>query len=211
MAVVTISRQAGGNGILVGQTLAKNLGYSYVDKEKIGSIMREYGFSEFDKVYDSKPTVWDSLESHRTQTLSFLQEVETAVAAHGNVVLAGRGGFALLREYDDVLNVRIKAPRAFRIEQLIQRKGWSRVEAENYVQKNDELRKSFVENYVRISYTDTTYFDIILDSSLVPPHHCVEVLVEATKSLEKRTTSFSVKGVAVNPVLADFVRQVLEA
>jgi len=97
MGVITISRQMGSEGTYVGKRLAETLGLKYVDKQELGKIMREYGFSSFDEVYDSKPNFWERFDLQRSSTVDFLIQAMKAVAKVGDVVLLGRGGFGLFR------------------------------------------------------------------------------------------------------------------
>ena len=57
MAVITISRKLGSMGTYIGKKLAEELGYDYVDKIRISKIMKEYGFSKFDNIYDTVPAI----------------------------------------------------------------------------------------------------------------------------------------------------------
>lgn len=210
MAVITISRQAGSNGTLIGQQIAEKLGYLYVDKTHIGKIMKEYGFSTFGQAYDSIPTFWEKVDKWRATTFDFLKEVEIAFAARDNVVMAGRGGYALLKDFDDVMNVRIKAPFEYRVEQVAKRKGMSIEAAREYTAEKDSVRRHFVESDIHFSYTDSTMFDIILDTSLISSQDCVDMLVKAVKTMENRKTEKSVTLIEINPVLKGYIDQLFK-
>ncbi|HHT81608.1 MAG TPA: cytidylate kinase-like family protein, partial [Spirochaetales bacterium] len=97
MGVITISRQMGSEGTYIGKRLATELGLKYVDKQELGLIMREYGFSLFDEVYDTKPNFWERFDLERVSTVEFLIQAMRATAKVGDVVMLGRGGFGLFQ------------------------------------------------------------------------------------------------------------------
>jgi cytidylate kinase len=110
MAVLTISREIGSQGAEIGRMVAEKLNYHFADKQVMLNVFHQYGFKPFDKVYDKPTSFWDQFDSMRKMTLENLNAVIEALAHHGNMVIVGRGSFAVLHDLADVLNVRIQAP-----------------------------------------------------------------------------------------------------
>ncbi|MDY0289972.1 MAG: cytidylate kinase-like family protein [Sphaerochaeta sp.] len=211
MAVITISRKLGSMGTYIGRKLAERIGYDYVDKQCLSLIMKEYGFSKFDNIYDAIPSFTDHFDEYRDNTIKFLATVIMAVAQHDNVVIAGRGSFGLLNSYSDVINVRITAPVNCRIKRVMEQRKISEVEAREVVEHNDLVRRHFVESDFRFNYANTADFDLILDTSIVPPDLCVDWLEQIyAVSQEKRQDSrHSIKTIEVEGVLENHVRDML--
>lgn len=185
MSVITISRQMGSEGTLIGKKLAKELGLKYVDKQELGKIMREYGFSLFDEVYDSQPNFWDRFDLERASTVTFLTQAMRAVAKCGNVVMLGRGGFGLFQNYADVLNVRIQAPFSLRVDRKIQEHGIKRVEGEALLHKFDHIRESFIASDMDFNANDAQMFDIVYNTEVVQPDDAVASIKVAYAHLLK--------------------------
>ena len=57
MAVITVSRQLGSHGGRIARALAGELGYDLVDKGVVNRVIRQYGLTRLDAVYDHKPKV----------------------------------------------------------------------------------------------------------------------------------------------------------
>ncbi|MDC7226500.1 MAG: cytidylate kinase-like family protein [Spirochaetales bacterium] len=212
MAVITISRKLGSMGTYVGKKLAEKLGYDYVDKIGLSKIMKEYGFSKFDNIYDTVPGFWEKYDQYRDMTINFLAEVILAVAHHDNVVIAGRGSFGLLDMFSDVINIRIKAPEACRIHRLMEDRNISEPEAKKVIKANDRVRRSFVESDFRFDYNNSTEFDLILDTSIIPPDMCVDWLAQAYEVTNGKRDDDrpSVTSIGVEKVLVKHVDEMLE-
>lgn len=212
MAVITISRKLGSMGTYIGRKLAERLGYDYVDKERLSKIMKDYGFSKFDNIYETVPGFWEKYDEYRDMTINFLAEVILAVAHHGNVVIAGRGSFGLLDAFSDVINIRIKAPKSCRVHRVMEDRNITEDEAKKIVKQNDKVRRSFVESDFRFDYNNSTEFDLILDTSIVPPDMCVEWLAQAYDATNGKRDDDrpSVSTLKIEPVLVKHVEKMLE-
>jgi cytidylate kinase len=212
MAVITISRKLGSMGTYVGRKLAEKLGYDYIDKNHLSKIMKEYGFSKFDNIYDTLPSMRERYDEYREMTINFLAEVILAVAQHDNVVIAGRGSFGLLDSYSDVINIRIKAPESCRVHRIMEDRNLSDRDARTLVRENDKVRRSFVESDFRFDYNNSTEFDLILDTSIIPPDLCVDWISQAydVTNGKRDDDRPSVKTLEIERVLVKHVSEMLE-
>lgn len=216
MAVITISRKLGSRGDDIAEKAAQTLGYHYVDKAFIEAVLSQYGLVEFGAEYDSIPSFWEKFdaqkEERREMMVSMLNRVMRAVAQHGNVVILGRSGFFLFEGYTDVLNVRIQAPRTFRIEQMMQRRKITRDEAEAIVRHGDEVRSTFVKSFYNIQWDVCNTFDLLIDTSKIPVDMAIKWLVEAARELEgkRRDKEPTTASIQVDPILAAAVSKTLK-
>ncbi len=216
MAVITVSRKVGSRGDYIAKEVAQTLGYHYVDKAFIGEVLSQYGLVEFDKEYENIPSFWEKFdaqkEERREMMVSMLNRVMRAVAQHGNVVILGRSGFFLFEGYTDVLNVRIQAPLSFRIEQVMQREKVTRDEAEAIVKRGDEVRATFVKSFYNIQWDVCNTFDLLIDTSKIPPEMAVNWLVAAARELEGkgRDREPTTAAIQVDPILAAAVSKTLK-
>ncbi len=214
MGVITISRQMGSEGTYIGKKLAKELGLKYVDKQELGTIMREYGFSFFDEVYDSKPNFWERFDLERASTVDFLIQAMQAVAKVGDVVLLGRGGFGLFQDYADVLNVRLQAPFSLRVDRKMQEHGLKRLEGEALLHKFDQIRTSFIQSDLNFNAHDTDMYDIVFNTGVVKVDDAVACIASAyTELLKNKRFGIERKAssLTVDPLLLKHVETMLAA
>jgi cytidylate kinase len=189
MAVITISREFGSEGSLIAQRAAQALGYHVADKGTLETILSEYGLLEFDRMYSSIPGFWDRFDAHRmerrTMLIGMLNQAIIALANHGNIVIVGRGGFAVLAGLADVLHVRIQAPLPLRIHRVMEEPSIAEPSrAEILVKENDRLQKGFVESAYGAQWESVKGFDLVIDTGKISPELASAWIVEAAKALE---------------------------
>ena len=216
MSVITISREFGSEGDTVAEKVAQRLGYHLVDKEMIGSLLSQYGMVEFDKEYDELPGFWERFDSQREQRrelmADMLNQVIRAMARNGNVVIIGRSGFAILRDFADVLNVRIQSPLAIRINRVMAQQEVTTEQAETMVKEGDKVRSAFIESFYKVQWDTASAFDLVLDTSKVSPEMVVTWLIDAAKALSERIADDrpTCSSIQVDPILAGAVSDALK-
>lgn len=212
MSVITISMKVGSEGSHIAEKIAQTLGYHFADKTTIGKVLSQYGLVEFDKEYDSAPGFWARFDAQREERrklmVDMLNRVILALAHHGDMVILGRGGFAVLGGFADVLNVRIQAPLPIRIKRVMEQQNITEPErAEAFVTENDRVRIAFVESWYGVRWDTASPFDLVIDTGKIPPELATTWLVEANrvakerKGGDERTTGT----IQVDPILASAV------
>lgn len=215
MGVVTISREFGSVSEDFGAQVARGLKYHFVDKEFIARLLDQYGLIEFEAEYETRPGFWERLAGDpyhlRSEMVNMLNRVVHAVAYHGNVVIQGRSGFAILRDFADVLHVRLQAPLDVRIANISMSRAVSYAEASAMVAKADEVRIAFVERFYGVPWGATHAFDLVLNTAKAPPEEALTLVVDVAQSFMANLGPCepSIASIAVHPVLAEAVSKQL--
>jgi cytidylate kinase len=185
MTIITISREFGSGGDLLAEQVARSLGYHLVDKAFISALLCQYGFAEFDVDYEMKPGFWEGFDIDKTERresmVRMLNQVVRAVAHHGNVVILGRSGYAILSGLADVLHVRLQAPLEDRIEMVRVGQNLSLDDAASLVREKDRIRTAFIESFYHVSWESSHAFDIAINTAVVPLDLATRWVVEAAK------------------------------
>jgi len=213
MAVITISREVGSLGTVIGNKAAELLGYRYVGKKTIEKVLQQYGFVQFDELYRSTPGFWAGLDDTNLLMISMLNQCIQALARHGDIVLVGRGGFAVLSDYADVLNVRVQAPLAVRVQHMMAREGAvDRQAVEEQVKANDRARTAFLQTFYGLQPDAAGAFDLVVDTGAISPEMAASWVVAATQALDQREgkAGSTTRQIEVDPILAKTVADVLE-
>ena len=185
MRVITISREFGSGGSLLAEKVASALGYHLVDKTFISEVLRQYGLAEFDIEYEKQPGFWEGFDTERYERrdlmVRMLNQVVRAVARHGNVVILGRSGYAILAGLADVLHVRLQAPFDDRVATVGAAKGISPADASVLVKAEDKIRRSFVESFYRTHWDAAHAFDIAINTAHVPIAQATDLVLQAAR------------------------------
>lgn len=210
MAVITVSRQLGSHGGRISRALAADLGYSFVDKAVINRVIRQYGLVELDLLYDHKPKIWELFNTNSALTIQMLNETIAAIAARGNVVILGRGGFKVLHGMADVLNVMVKAPEDVRVARISKRDGVSAEESAAVIKANDALRSRFCRLFYSADWADEFEFDLVVDTGVGSDDEAKAKIMEALAVLPPASEVDRTAAAAqVNPVLAGTIIEAL--
>ncbi|HAP57038.1 MAG TPA: cytidylate kinase-like family protein, partial [Sphaerochaeta sp.] len=134
----------------------------------------------------TRPGFWERFNLQRSVTIDFLLTVMRAFAKVGNVVLLGRGGFGLFQGYTDILNVRLKAPLSVRLERKQKEYGTTDIEARKALIEQELIRTSFVQTDLQYNQNDAALFDLVLDTSIVPPETASLWICDAYRQLMKK-------------------------
>jgi cytidylate kinase len=188
MSVITISRDFGSEGDYIAEKIAQALGYHFVDKEFFSTVLSEYGLIEFDKEYDVLPGFWEKFDAQRFRrredVVDMLNRIVRALAQHGNVVILGRSGFEVLREFADIVHVRLQAPLPVRIRRVMAELKIPLEQAEEVVKENDKVHVAFVQEYYKIPWDAVHAFDLVINTDKISPDLASSWLVEAVKALD---------------------------
>ncbi|MFT3847376.1 MAG: cytidylate kinase-like family protein [Propionivibrio sp.] len=215
MTVITISREFGSGGDLLAEKVAHALGYHLVDKAFVSAVLGQYGLAEFDSEYEKQPGFWEGFDTEKAERrdtmVRTLNQAVFAVARHGNVVILGRSGYAILAGLADVLHVRLQAPLEDRIEFVRQEQNVSLLEATALVKDKDSVRKAFIESFYRVPWDSSHAFDVALNMSRVPVNLATDWIVQAARrparNLDIRMTS---KQLEIDTVMQQAVAEKLK-
>ena len=183
--IITIGRQFGSGGRIVGKKLAEELGISYFDKELINLASKESGIcGEFFEKADEKNsgsilkalamgfsmnnTIFQNNDYLSNESLFQIQsDVIRKVAAEQSCILVGRCADYILRENPDCISVFISASPEDRIKRAMEYDNkLSKKDVEEYLHKADKSRASYYNYYTDKIWGAAESYDLCINSSL---------------------------------------------
>lgn len=211
MAVITVSREFGNQGDAIALGLAKKLGYAIVDKALLLKLLGEYGMVDFERFYESSHSAFDRLDRENKDKVQILNQAIEAFAHQDKVIIQGRGGFAVMQGYADVLNVLVKAPFERRVAEIMRRQKLTFEAAEAITLQNDKARTSFLQTYYGVSTAETYSFDLMIDSSVVTVEAAIDALADLAAGLNsaERPGLQTTAEIRVDSVMDRSVKQLL--
>jgi len=215
MPVITISREIYSEGSYIGEKVAEALGYHFVDKNTMEKVFAEHSIVQLGEVYNSGPGFWARFDDMRATTVKFLKQVILALASHGNMAIVGRGAFAVLSTFADVLNVRVQSPFPVRVRRAMEKERIAdRGRAEAVLREWDRERDAFVKTFYDVNWYDATAasaFDLVINTGKVPPNVAATWIIQAHTELNKKKPGrkLTTGTIEVDIALASTVSEVL--
>ncbi len=205
-SIITLGRQLGSNGKLIGKALAEKLGIPFFDKELIARSAKESGLSEhlFDGI-DEKPThslLYSLVMGVQSTKGLYYQyndmlngdnvfkiqaDVIRGIADEGPCILVGRCADYILRDNPHLVRLFLCADEEHRIKTLMTRDNMSEKEATSAVAKADKRRANYYNFYTNNTWGDVKNYDLCLNTGELSIEECVEIL---SAYIEKRETYF---------------------
>lgn len=177
--IITISRQAGSGGTILGKGLAKHFGFYYLDNEVLKSQAREWNREQSDD-WIMSPSMGSSFLTPALGGLPYLSdtwmmttdanlfraesEIMKQTAEKGSCIITGRCGSYLFREYEKHVSFFLYAEEERRIERLEQSLKFSREKAKKVIEKADKERARYYNRHTGEKWLDMTGYDLCVDT-----------------------------------------------
>lgn len=169
---VTISRQTGSGGAILGQTLADRLGWRLYDRALLEEMSEQTrtsseALAELEKgphnvLHDAIVMALDRSYPGHHGYLKAMIATLTQVGVRGNAVILGRGAHYLLPPACGV-RIRLIAPLEQRLEQVARARNLGLEDAAAWVRRADENQNSLVRNILHKDLDDPTAYDLVVN------------------------------------------------
>ncbi|MDR0569609.1 MAG: cytidylate kinase-like family protein [Clostridiales Family XIII bacterium] len=194
--VITISREFGSGGRVIGKRVADKMGIKFYDRALIRLIAEESGLAhEFiqssDESFTAKAPLYfavGDLYSHMSfapgsmslqdQIHMLLGDIIRDIAEKESCVIVGRSADYFLRGRDDCLNVFLHAHKDYKLKRLTETYGMPSNEAERSMEKTDKARANYYKYYSEQIWGQARNYHVSLDSGLLGDELCTDIITE---------------------------------
>jgi cytidylate kinase len=213
MPVVTIGRQFGAGGTSVGEMLARELHADLLEsriidevaqhlqlpKEEVeaedeqpGSLLARLlvalGSASSEPLVPPEAAAWqppntDPAFDTRKAVLEITQHVIQEAARTGNVVIVGRGGAYILRDFAGALHVFLRAATDVRVKAIMGRYNIaSEEEARRRLKRTDENWTDYIKQVYGHDRNLAAHYDLVLDTGRLGYKGTVATIITALKT-----------------------------
>ena len=172
--VITIAREYGSGGRLIGEELAKNLGIPFYDKELILLAAKKSGFSEEyirrSEQIKSASFLYSLYMTSQVLPMSdqiFLvqSKIIQELAEEGPCVIVGRCADYVLRNNPKCMNIFIHAPLEERIRRASEEYGETSANMEDFIRKQDKKRSSYYNYFSQNKWGNAKNYHLAVNST----------------------------------------------
>jgi len=191
MAILTLARKYGSGGREIGQAIAEQLKYDYIDRRRILDDMRAEGrqWEERAKYFDENyPNVWERYDWAYRGFVALNQRYFLNYALKDKAVIMGRGGNFLLKGIPFALRVRVIAPIEKRIEKVMEREGVNSENARWLIEKADHEMAGAIYLIYGRDWDSPAEYDMVFDTAVQPFGEIITSIKEALLEKERLNT-----------------------
>ena len=181
MTAITISRQLGSWGDEVAKAIAERLDFQVTCRELINQAARRSRAPEMALAYIDDLGLLGLQPSTKARRSyhEAIQSVMEEAANKGNIVIIGRAGQVILRDFPDVLHVKVIAPAALRAARIANKLNISIEAANAQVSASDRARRNYLQRYYDARWDDPELYDIIVNTQRLSPDQAACLICQA--------------------------------
>lgn len=199
--IITISREYGSGGRLVGRQVADALDIPFYDKELIALVAKESGydlkFVEETGEYSASSNILFNLATgsmanyiaysetpmSMADQLHILQsKIIREIADTGPCVIVGRAADYILREREDCLNVFVCADIESKTKRAVEYFEIAPEKAEKALKKKDKARAQHYNHYTSQPWGVPSTYHVCVNSGTLGIEGAVKIIVDAVKT-----------------------------
>jgi cytidylate kinase len=205
--IVTIARQAGAQGEMVGRAIAERLGWSYLDREIITQAaararVSEATIEQAERVPSLLTRMMEALgrypsgfelaeaipgaphvppltsEAYR----SFIEQVVHQLEETTDAVLIGHASQAVLRSSRRAIHLFVVAPLPQRARLLAAEEGLDQEEAVRLIKSTDAERADYLQRYYGIRWNNPSHYDLTLNTGRMTVSAAADIVVDLVRA-----------------------------
>ena len=193
--LITISREYGSGGRVVGKLVAEKLGVPLYDRDIISMAAKESGLSP-EVIESAELQAKSSFSYTLSSAVSFGEgfggeaismneklflaqfDVITEIGERGEGVIVGRCADYVLRDNPDVTNVFIYGEKEDKIRRCIEEYGDDEAGVEKKMATYDKARRNYYNYHTSRKWGEYRNYDLVINSSLVGEQGAADIICE---------------------------------
>ena len=197
MSVITISRGTFTGGQELASSLAKKLGYRFLNREELSEQAIKLGVpaGKLQTSMVKPPRVYQRLGRERDQYLSCITMILCERILAGDLVYLGHTGHMLLAGIPNILRIRVLADSEYRTRAVMQRLKISRQKAKEYITAVDSDRDKWVKFLYGIDWHDPFNYDLVVNLDQTGVENAATALCSMADLPDFKLTPASIKAI----------------
>ena len=196
--VITIAREYGSGGLMLGKLLAKRLGVDYYDHDIIDETAKKLGYTtEFVRENEqniSNSKLWELIFTDKSIPISMNPSHDDAIfvsesriirnlAMKEPCVIIGRCANWILRNDNKAFRIFVTSNREDAVRRVMKKDGIDAEAAGKRIEQINTGRNNHYFQYTGRRWTDARDYDLVVNTSVLGLEECADIVVEC---IEKR-------------------------
>lgn len=182
---LSVSRQFGSGGGLIGRGLANKLGFRFYDREIVMEAAKkmEVSYEEIESFDERYAPFWQGFlyacqyggttysPAEYVPSDDYIHRVESEIilnaAQKESIVVVGRGANFVLKDEPNHFSIFVHASEAHRLERVQQMFGLNRQDALKLMQKTESSREAYVRKFTGHDVYDARHYNLAIDTGVL--------------------------------------------
>ena len=174
---ITISGLPGSGKTTVAELLERKLGMKYIYS---GQVFREKA-----KIYGMTLAEFSAYAEHRPEIDQEIDETQKDILLKGNVILEGRlAGWIAYKHSIPARKIWLQCDQPTRIQRIVKREGTDLEKKKKETLQRELSEKKRYKEYYQIDISDTSIYDMIIDTTKKTPQEIVHMIISAFSEVE---------------------------
>lgn len=195
--VITIAREYGSGGLMLGKMLAKRLDVDYYDHDIIDQTAERLGYtSDFVRENEqniSNAKLWELIFTDKSIPVSMNPSHDDAIfvsesriirkfAAKKPCIIIGRCANWILRNDKKAFRVFVTSGKEDAVKRVMEKDNISADDAEKRIEQVNTGRYNHYFQYTGRRWTDARDYDLVVNTSAMGLEQCADIIVEVLKN-----------------------------
>lgn len=197
MGVITISREFGSGGETVARLLAEKTGFLLVNKETVAHGLSEFGVEKpAERLEDI--VAGDEADQAGRQYIDAMHDFIYDLAIRNSLVILGRGGSILFRDYPPALHVRIIDQFTRRVQRVSKLYDLNAETAVKLVKEQDRNKRNYYRYVFNVNWDNLRDYDLVVNTDRKNYEDLADLIISAYRILaEPREVKDAGEGVEI--------------
>jgi cytidylate kinase len=202
LGIITVSREFGSGGETIARIVAEKTQFLLVNKETIMEGLAGYGIKE-------PPEFLKEISTGKIDDQAGREYIETMheyiydLAIRNNLVIIGRGGSILFRDYPPALHVRLIAQFTHRVQRVMKLYDLKSATAVKLVKEQDHDKQCYYRQVFNVNWANLRAFDLVLSTEKVDYEDAADIIIAAYRiHAEPRQVKDGPRGVDIEDRVA---------
>ncbi|MGM0651990.1 MAG: cytidylate kinase family protein [Bacillota bacterium] len=178
MGIITISREFGSGGETVARFVAEKTRFYLVNKETIVKGLSDYGIEQPSEEPE-KTVISEDIGAEGWNYIEAMHDYIYDLAIRNNLVILGRGGSILFKDYPPALHVRIIAQFTYRVNKVMKLYGLNSETAVKLVKEKDHEKRQYYRRVFDVNWNNSRPYDLVLNSEKMGLEDAADIIVAA--------------------------------
>ena len=179
--IITIGREYGSKGRIIGEKLAERLGISFYDRKFLELAAIETGYSEED-LSEQDEFIDRKYFPYKTENLSeelfnIQSRLMVEKAKNESCVIVGRCSDIILKDFANVVHIFIYGEEDDRVQTIMERNQTDEIKARKELKKVEKMRKNYYQYYTDTEWGSRENKDLLINSSTSGVEGAIELIL----------------------------------